>query len=175
MASSSVWRRQIAIGIITSGTLAAVSACGSTGHATHRDALLIVPVSSTVTVRIRSVTGLGAILTDARGDALYMFPPDAGSTVKCTGTCAGTWPPLVIAAGQRPRAGSGVNPENLSTRPDPNTGARIVTYAGYPLYRYAGDVSPGQANGQALFNNGGPWYVLDADGNPVTTDPAIGR
>jgi hypothetical protein len=59
----------------------------------------------------------------------------------------------------------------LSTVADPNTGARVVTYAGYPLYRYAGDLAAGTANGQALFVDGGPWYVLDPDGQPVTTDP----
>jgi predicted lipoprotein with Yx(FWY)xxD motif len=100
-----------------------------------------------------------------------MFPPDAGGRVSCTGACAGTWPPLAIKDGARPSARPGVNPQLLGSLPDPNTGGRIITYSGYPLYRYAGDVDGGTANGQALFLNGGPWYVLDANGQPITTDP----
>ena len=62
-----------------------------------------------------------------------------------------------------------VNPADLATLVDPNTGARIVTYGGFPLYRYAGDLQPGSANGQDLFLNGGPWYVLDPQARPITT------
>jgi hypothetical protein len=57
--------------------------------------------------------------------------------------------------------------------PDPNTGARIVTYGGYPLYRYAGDIDPGSANGQGLFLNGGPWYALDPQARPITTSTRV--
>ncbi|WP_375498376.1 hypothetical protein [uncultured Jatrophihabitans sp.] len=128
-----------------------------------------------VTVTTRQATGLGTILVDSRGHALYMFPPDAGGRVSCTGACAGTWPPLVVSSGVKPTATGGVNSEVLSTLADPNTGARIVTYSGYPLYRYAGDVRAGTADGQALFLNGGPWYVLNTAGNPITTDPGDDR
>jgi predicted lipoprotein with Yx(FWY)xxD motif len=98
-----------------------------------RDALLQLPVPTNVAVQARQIAGLGLVLTDSQGHALYMFPPDAGSRVSCTGPCAGTWPPLVIAEGDKPTAGGGgVNAQDLSTLADPNTGARIVTYGGYP-------------------------------------------
>ena len=42
-----------------------------------------------------------------------------------------------------------------------------MTYDGWPLYRYAGDVDPGTANGQGLTLNGGPWYVMRPSGQPV--------
>jgi predicted lipoprotein with Yx(FWY)xxD motif len=115
------------------------------------------------------------VLVDGQGRTLYMFPPDAGSQVTCTGPCAGTWPPLVIQDGHGATAGSGVIAADLGTLADPNTGARIVTYAGYPLYRYAGDVTAGTANGQALFLNGGPWYAVRANGQSVTVNPAARR
>ena len=153
--------------------VAATSACGSSTQ--HGDALLQLPVPGAVTVTTRHVDGLGTILVDGRGRTLYMFPPDAGGRVSCTGACAGTWPPLVIADGRRPTAGRGVDAEDLSTLPDPNSGARVVTYSGYPLYRYASDLSAGSADGQALFNNGGPWYVLDPNGQPVTKAVGSGR
>lgn len=132
------------------------------------DALLRLSVPAQVTVAAHPVGGLGVVLTDAAGRTLYMFPPDAGGHVTCTGGCAGTWPPLVTASNSTPMAGPGVNPADLGTLVDPNSGAAILTYTGYPLYRYAGDLGPGTANGQGLFLNGGPWYALSPDGNPVT-------
>ena len=44
-----------------------------------------------------------------------------------------------------------------------------------PLYRYAGDLRPGTANGQGIDNSGGPWYVVSPAGHPVTTAPAAAR
>jgi predicted lipoprotein with Yx(FWY)xxD motif len=146
-----------------------VAGC-STSPARPRDALLIEPVPAQVTVQSRSIPGLGTILTTSDGYALYMFPPDAGSRVSCTGACAGTWPPLIIARTAKPQAGPGVNQHDLATLADPNSGADIVTYGGYPLYRYAGDTTPGTANGQDLFDDGGPWYVLNPAADPITTN-----
>ncbi|MEO6955943.1 MAG: hypothetical protein ABI137_04295 [Antricoccus sp.] len=122
-----------------------------------------------VTITIITVAGLGQVIADGNGHVLYMFPVDAGGKVRCIGPCAGTWPPLVISKDGRARAGPGVNRSEISTTTDPNTGAQVVTFGAFPLYRYAGDVHPGTANGQALFLNGGPWYVMSPTGNPITT------
>ncbi|HSY16213.1 MAG TPA: hypothetical protein VK816_09515 [Jatrophihabitantaceae bacterium] len=137
-----------------------------------RDPLLEILVPAQVTVQAQDVAGLGSVLSDGQEMTLYMFPPDAGRRVSCTGPCAGTWPPLVVGAGGKVIAGTGVDAADLGTLADPNTGERIVTYAGFPLYRYAGDLRAGTANGQGLFLNGGPWYVLSADGQPITVTPA---
>lgn len=162
--------RGAAAGLLLAGVLAACSSsAGDRG-----DPGLVQPVPRHVTVTTRHLPHLGTVLVDGSGRTLYMFPPDAKSRVTCTGPCAGTWPPLAVADGARPTAGAGVTRSDLSTLPDPNTGARIVTYAGFPLYRYAGDVRAGTANGQALFLNGGPWYVLTPGGQAVTT-PGVDR
>lgn len=161
-------------------TLAGIAAIGlslagcSGSSDAGRDSLLMIPVPSSVTVTTGTVAGLGTILTDSTGHTLYMFPPDAGSQVKCTGACAGTWPPLVIQNGHAPAAGGQVNPADLGTLADPNTRARIVTYGGYPLYRYTGDQTAGVAHGQNLFSDGGPWYALHPDMQPVTVNPTGG-
>ena len=123
-------------------------------------------------IRVTNLPGIGQGLTDGDGYALYMFPPDAGRGVTCTGACAGTWPSLAVSQGGRATAGPGVAARDIGRTPDPTTGADAVTYLGYPLYRYAGDLKPRVANGQALFLNGGPWYVLSPSGTPITTDPA---
>jgi predicted lipoprotein with Yx(FWY)xxD motif len=151
---------------------AALTGCGAGSGSGDR--LLAQSTPATVSVRVGTVPGLGRVLTDAQGHALYMFPPDAGSRVSCTGPCAGTWPPLAMT-GTHPTAGQGVDRTLLATRPDPNTGGHLVTYANYALYRYAGDTTAGTANGQGLFLNGGPWYVLTPAGNPVTSDPGVSR
>jgi predicted lipoprotein with Yx(FWY)xxD motif len=155
--------------VVAAGT--ALSACSGSAGA-KGDPLLMVPVPSAVTVTTGTVAGLGMILTDSTGHALYMFPPDAGGQVHCTGACAGTWPPLVIESGHKPTARGQVNAADLGVIADPNTGAQIVTYGGYPLYRYAGDLTAGVANGQNLFSDGGPWYVLHPDMQPVTVNPS---
>jgi predicted lipoprotein with Yx(FWY)xxD motif len=148
-------------------SLAALSACGSSIH--RGDPLLIIRVPERVTVTATTVRGLGPVLTDAKGHVLYMFPIDVRRRVSCTGGCAGTWPPLVIAAGHRPTAAGAVKSALLGTMPDPNTGAEVVTYGGYPLYRYYNDTAPDMANGQDLLSDGAPWYTLTPAGRPITT------
>ena len=51
-------------------------------------------------------------------------------------------------------------------RPD---GSTQLSYGGHPLYTYNGDVSPGVVMGQAIDQDGGLWYVLDAKGQQITT------
>jgi hypothetical protein len=45
-----------------------------------------------------------------------------------------------------------------------------VTYAGHPLYTYAGDAKPGQARGQGLDQFGAEWYVLAPSGHKIDGD-----
>jgi predicted lipoprotein with Yx(FWY)xxD motif len=120
----------------------------------------------TVTVMARSVPGIGTVLVDSQGYALYVFAPDDHRAITCTGTCLGTWPPLTLPSGGRLAAGPGVTSMLLGSDPDP-AGGRVVTYDGWPLYTYAGDVAPGQAAGQDIDLNGGEWYVIRPSGQPL--------
>jgi predicted lipoprotein with Yx(FWY)xxD motif len=144
--------------------------CGSSSAASSGPAAAPV-VTGSVQVRVGSVPGLGQVLVDGSGDTLYMFPPDKQQAVTCTGVCAGSWPPLSLPPGQHPVAGPGVRAALLSGVADPE-GGQVVTYAGWPLYTYIDDVTPGQASGQALNLNGGYWYVLRPSGQIVTTPVA---
>ncbi len=117
-------------------------------------------------ITTRSLPGLGTILVNAKGYALYMFVPDGRTKVTCTSGCAAAWPPVMLPAGSAARAGAGVKPALLGSDPDP-AGGRVVTYAGWPLYTYAGDTQPGEATGQALDMDGGPWYVMRPSGSVV--------
>jgi len=126
----------------------------------------VTPGGTTVTIMARSLPGVGTVLVDSQGYALYVFAPDDHRAITCTGTCLGTWPPLMLPAGGRLAAGPGVKSMLLGSDPDP-AGGRVVTYDGWPLYTYAGDVQPGQASGQDIDLNDGEWYVINPSGQPL--------
>jgi predicted lipoprotein with Yx(FWY)xxD motif len=149
--------------------LAGCSAAAATGAA---GAPASASAASGVTVKVdaRSVPGMGTVLVTSAGYALYMFEPDNRRSVSCTGACAGTWPPLALPAGASPAAGPGVKQSLLGSDPNP-AGGRVVTYDGWPLYGYTGDVEPGQATGQNIDLNGGEWYVISPDGQPLVPAP----
>jgi predicted lipoprotein with Yx(FWY)xxD motif len=124
----------------------------------------------TVTIRIRDLPHYGDVLVDSSGYVLYMFQPDAQKQVTCTGLCAATWPPQKIPAGASLVAAPGVRQSLLSSDADP-AGGRVVTYDGWPLYTYTGDVSPGQATGEGIDLNGGDWFLMRPSGQPITFGP----
>jgi predicted lipoprotein with Yx(FWY)xxD motif len=124
-----------------------------------------------VTVSTRSVKGLGTVLVDGSGRTLYMFVRDKHKKVTCTSvSCVAAWPPLKLPKGAKAVAAGKAKQSLLSSDPDPK-GGRVVTYAGWPLYRYVADVKPGQATGQATNLNGGLWYVLSPAGKVIKTKP----
>ena len=119
-------------------------------------------------VSAESVSGLGPLLVDGQGLTLYMFTTDQrGSPSRCYDICAVQWPPLTLPRGSvSPIAGKGIEPRLLGTAPR-SDGTTQITYNGWPLYLWPPDGSPGKANGQALTNAGGRWYVVDPAGSPV--------
>jgi predicted lipoprotein with Yx(FWY)xxD motif len=124
------------------------------------------PTAATAAVTTRRVP-LGTILTDPAGRSLYLFAADTGTTSTCAGACAQAWPPLLTTADAS--AGVGVMPSLLGTtrRGD---GTLQVTYAGHPLYRYAGDSAAGQTHGEGLKVFGAGWYVLTPQGTEIDDD-----
>ncbi len=119
------------------------------------------------------VAGLGTVLVNGEGMTLYMFEPDRQSgRSTCYGECENLWPPVLLVDGVKaPAAGAGVKASLLGTAVrtgDPDD-LEQITYNGWPLYLWHGDSQPGEATGQGLNDSGGLWYVLDADGVPVTT------
>ena len=104
------------------------------------------------------------IVVSATGKTLYHYGAENKNAVKCTGACAAQWPPLLIAAGKKPAAGTGVTASKLGTvkRPD---GKTQVTYGGYALYLFSGDSRAGQVNGQGL---AGIWHAVAPSGAVVT-------
>jgi predicted lipoprotein with Yx(FWY)xxD motif len=107
---------------------------------------------------------LGRMLVDARGRTLYLFEKDKGRSSTCYGACASYWPPVTTIG--RPRAGLGVHAALLGTTRRKDRKVE-VTYAGHPLYYFAGDMKRGDTNGQGLNQFGGGWYVLSPAGRKI--------
>jgi predicted lipoprotein with Yx(FWY)xxD motif len=143
------------------------SACGSSSPTPVRSGR---HAGAKVTIMARVLPGVGTVLVSAEGYALYMFVPDRRRQVTCTGQCAQDWPPARLPSGAVPDAGPGVKASLLGSDPDPS-GGRVVTYRGWPLYTYESDTQPGQATGQAIFRDGGEWYLLRPSGMPLIPAP----
>ena len=102
-------------------------------------------------------TSLGTVLVDGAGKTLYTWDRDTGPASTCTGTCAATWPPLVLPSGvTAPVAGPGVSLLTSAPRPDDATKLQ-VNWDGKPLYNYAADTAPGDVKGDGV---GGTWHVV---------------
>jgi predicted lipoprotein with Yx(FWY)xxD motif len=123
--------------------------------------------SATVNISAKTIPGLGPVLVNPAGRTLYTFAPDKAKKVTCVGGCASVWPPLMLAGGAKAVGSNGVKTSLLGSDPDPN-GGKVVTYAGWPLYLYVADTTPGAHAGQALNLNGGLWYVISPSGKVVT-------
>jgi predicted lipoprotein with Yx(FWY)xxD motif len=123
-----------------------------------------VPVAATANPGAELTLGAshyGKVIFDSRHRALYLFAADQGATSSCYGNCAKAWPPLLTRGA--PTAGPGLTPGLLgATRR--NDGAMQVTYAGHPLYYFAGDHGS-VIECQGANSNGGFWYVVNADGS----------
>ena len=108
-------------------------------------------------VSVRS-SQYGRILFDGRGYVLYAFTADGRNRSNCSGACARSWPPYVVA--KRP-AGRLLGTTRRSD------GRLQVTYAGRPLYYYIADRRPGQILCQNVSEYGGIWRVIRPSGNLV--------
>jgi predicted lipoprotein with Yx(FWY)xxD motif len=97
------------------------------------------------TVSVKSIDGVGKVLVDSRGMALYSSNLDANGKPACTGACTSFWKPLTLASGT-PSAAAGAGKVGVVMRAD---GMRQVTVAGKPLYTFVKD-SPGKVTGDGV-------------------------
>ncbi len=100
----------------------------------------------------------GRVLATRAGQALYWWTPERDGRVRCTGSCARAWPPLIVSKSARvPATIKGVKGKfSTVRRPD---GRRQVTYQGLPMYSYA-DEGPRLV----LCNDVDGWFVARARG-----------
>jgi predicted lipoprotein with Yx(FWY)xxD motif len=112
-----------------------------------------------------SVPGVGAILVDAKGHALYVHTDANGAAVACTDACMTAWPPLTVAAGAKVKAPKGV--KALGTTSDTHQ----VTATGLPLYRFSLDTQAKQAKGDGVNAFGGTWHVVPVKATTTKATP----
>ena len=157
--------RRVAIGLTVLVCVVGLAACGSDSDsdgasgATSSSNPDPQAAGSGVTVTIGS-TDLGDVMVDGEGHTLYVFTPDGTGEPTCTDSCAATWPPL-ISKGEP--SIEGIEDGVISTV-ETADGSTQVTAAGQPLYIYAADAAPGDADGQG---SGGKWYVVAKDGSLI--------
>jgi predicted lipoprotein with Yx(FWY)xxD motif len=95
------------------------------------------------TVAVRPIDGVGNVLVDSSGQALYAADVEADGKVKCVDACVSFWKPLTIDSATPTAASPDIGSLAVIKRPD---GTRQVTADGKPLYTFTDD-SAGQVKG----------------------------
>jgi len=132
-------------------------------------------VAQAATVELRE-TILGPILVNEAGFTLYNFTADKKHQDHCVNIeiayggyamkCIFVWPPLLVAEGETPTAGTGLKSKLLGTTTLPN-GNKQVTYKKHPLYTYSQDLGPGETSYVGFSAFGGLWYAQNAKGKLI--------
>ena len=115
-------------------------------------AALLISVQSSLLVPVahaQAVSEKDGRLADASGRTLYTFDKDAANASTCNADCAVMWPPFLAPADAGVKGDFG-----LVSRAD---GSQQWSHKGKPLYLYAGDSKPGEANGEG---RGGVWHSV---------------
>jgi predicted lipoprotein with Yx(FWY)xxD motif len=150
----------------------ALGACGSSSDDTSggsgsadTSASSSQPASGNATVAVQSVDGVGDVLVDADGMALYTPDQEADGSIVCTGGCTSFWIPLA-ASGGKPTADGDAGKLGVIRRPD---GTMQVTANGKPLYTFSQD-GAGQVTGDGFSDDFDgthfTWHAVVAGGTP---------
>src|SRR5688572_12161676 len=127
-------RSWIAMALVAT-LLLAIAGCGSGSN--DDDSSATAAGSSRTTVSLEAIDGVGDVLVDSDGAALYTADQEADGRVLCTRSCADTWIPLTLTGGGEPSGPDEVSGElGVAERPD---GERQLTFGGQPLYSFADD------------------------------------
>jgi predicted lipoprotein with Yx(FWY)xxD motif len=124
---------------------------------------------------VRSVSGTGDVLVDAKGRTLYIADQEMTGKVLCSSdACTAIWTPLTVAAGQQPTGPSQVS-SMLATvkRPD---GSLQVAFNGAPLYTFSFDHAAGDVGGNGQKDSFGgtdfSWHTATASGAAPAPAPS---
>lgn len=103
-------------------------------------------------IQLTSTSSHGEVLADGEGNVLYFFTPDVKGESLCEGDCVSNWPVFNV---DQPQLGDGLQMNDFGSisRPD---GDSQTTFAGWPLYYFAGDDQPGTVNGDGVND---VWFV----------------
>ncbi len=125
-----------------------------------------------VTVGSASNSELGKkVVVNPQGRTLYALSPETSHHLLCTSReCLKAWPPLTVPSRRtKLKAGSGV--QGLLSLVRRSDGRLQVALRGRPLYRFSGDHSRGEANGEGVESFGGTWHAVTAATKAPATTP----
>jgi predicted lipoprotein with Yx(FWY)xxD motif len=144
-----------------------LAACGGGGNSDNSNASTATTGGGGQTVSTKSVSGVGTVLVDSSGQALYTNNRDSGMNLACTGSCNAIWVPLMAPSGGQPSSSDQAVQSKLGALK--SSGGNQVSFGGKPLYTFAQDGS-GQVTGNGVTDNFGgtsfTWTV--ASTGPVT-------
>jgi predicted lipoprotein with Yx(FWY)xxD motif len=142
-----------------------LAACGSSASTT---AAAGAGPSANTTVAVTQLPGVGRVLVDHSGMALYSPDVEARGKIACEAACTAFWKPLTFTKGT-PTGSSNTGKLGVIKRPD---GSSQVTDNGMPLYTFSED-SPGKAKGNGFTDdfNGQhfTWRVIRAGGTTASS------
>ncbi|MFD7708368.1 hypothetical protein ACFV6E_21250 [Streptomyces sp. NPDC059785] len=103
---------------------------------------------------------LDPVIVNGKGFTLYRFDKDTSSPSRsnCTGACATTWPPYLVARNGKVFI-DGIDKSRIGFIE--RDGGFQVTVGGWPVYLFSKDVNPGDTKGQGVDN---VWFGVTPDG-----------
>jgi predicted lipoprotein with Yx(FWY)xxD motif len=153
-------RTYSALFVLASACALALAACGGGSSSSGSSS-----GTTGETVSVADVKGVGDVLVDAQGGALYSPAQEAGGKIFCTDGCTSIWVPLTVPDGRQPSASGDLQNElGVVRRPD---GADQVTFEGKPLYTFAEDKAPNTVTGNGVTDSFGgmsfTWHVASTE------------
>jgi predicted lipoprotein with Yx(FWY)xxD motif len=111
--------------------------------------------AATTLVQAVKAGAFGTVLANGRNQVFYYWDKEKSGQVKCTGTCAVQWPPVIVAKNVMvPATIAGIAGKfSVVMRPD---GTHQLAFNHRPLYRYIGDTKPLQV----LCDGVDGWHVV---------------
>jgi predicted lipoprotein with Yx(FWY)xxD motif len=163
-------RKPLALGALLAAVVLPLGACGSGSsggayaHAATPKTATATPATQSQTTSVHAASVAGhTVLVSGSGFTLYVLSPERVGHLLCTGDeCLGFWPPAPAGAHSSLRGVSG----KLGTLARPG-GVSQLTIDGQPLYTYALDHHPGEADGEGIKSFGGTWLEVQPDGTTL--------
>ncbi|HET9782928.1 MAG TPA: hypothetical protein VFR33_14255, partial [Candidatus Dormibacteraeota bacterium] len=84
---------------LAAGAAVGLSACGSSNSSSSGSSGASKPAAAAETVSLKSVSGVGSVLVDSKGFALYSPTQEQSGTIHCTASCTAVWIPLTLSQG----------------------------------------------------------------------------
>jgi predicted lipoprotein with Yx(FWY)xxD motif len=137
--------RLLTAGAVVAASLVLVACGGGPAGTTTKPARTATKSQSASTLSVKSVAGIGNVLVDSEGRALYASDLEADGKVACVKGCTAFWQPLTVDSGT-PMAPAEAGKLGVVRRPD---GTRQVTAGGKLLYTFTED-SPGKVTGNGF-------------------------